>query len=408
MSLKYDVSIIIINYNGKRFIDPLFQSLQKMKTEGIRYEIVVVNNGNADHSIEYLKEQYGDMKHLKIVDAGGNLGYAGGNNAGVRQAEGEYLIFLNNDTAVDADWLVNFYHFMKEHPSCGMANAKLLFFYDFISIHFTTTDKIFLSKKIKINGTDYTVEPKFCKNLLYESDRLVCFGHSEIAIPLLYGCQDTILEGFCIEVFGQDNKLICDEKKAVLDRNRPVQIEIQSDEIQKKQYTLVQNAGSAINSNYDGYDIGFGEKDSAKYEQPHELMGGCGASIIMRKEDFEKCGKFDERFFMYYEDMDLSFRLKKLGKTIMFCPKAVVRHFHTGSSGEGSPFFCYQVSRNKLLFLLKHISKVQFTYYFIRQMISAVRRKNRYQVWGCLDAFKIGILKKDVQFCDRQRKKNAL
>ena len=56
MSSKYNVSVIIINYNGKRFIDQLFRSFMKMRTDGITYEIIVVNNGNEDHSIEYLKE----------------------------------------------------------------------------------------------------------------------------------------------------------------------------------------------------------------------------------------------------------------------------------------------------------------------------------------------------------------
>lgn len=404
MNLKYDVSIIIINYNGKRFIDPLFQSLRQMRTEEIRYEVIVVNNGNEDHSIEYIKERYGDMRHLKIVDAGGNLGYAGGNNIGVRQAEGEYVIFLNNDTAVDEHWLVQLYSFMKAHPSCGMANAKLLFFYDFVTVKFDTTDKLIISAKFKLNKTDYTVDPKFCKNLLYESDRLVCFGNSEIAVPVMDRGENLVLEILCSDVQGNKNMVTCCGTSVAAVRGQIMTIEVSCDDVNRNRYSLVQNAGNALNRNYDGYDIGLGEKDSLKYGKPYELSAGCGASIIMRKDDFEKCGKFDERFFMYYEDMDLSFRLRKLGKSILFCPKAVVRHFHTGSSVEGSPFFCYQVSRNKLLFLYKHISKTTFMYYLMLQIIAAVKSKNRYQLWGCLDAFKIGIMKKDVRFYDRAEK----
>ena len=173
MNSKYDVSIIIINYNGKKYIDNLFRSLQQMETGGISHEIIMVNNGDDDHSIEYLKEKFGDMKQLKIVETGGNLGYAGGNNAGAECAEGEYLIFLNNDTAVDKKWLVNLFHFIKQTPFCGMANSKLLFFYDFISLTFKTTDKVILSSSIKINGMEYQIVNKFCKNLLYESERIV-------------------------------------------------------------------------------------------------------------------------------------------------------------------------------------------------------------------------------------------
>lgn len=398
MGSKYDISLIIINYNGKRFIDPLFESLQKMHTGGLCYEVIVVNNGDEDHSIAYLKDTYAAMKQLKVVEAGGNLGYAGGNNAGVQHAKGEYLVFLNNDTAVDPDWLVNLYQFMKEHPSCGMANAKLLFYYEFLSIRFTTTDKIFLSKKFRINGKDYDVQAKFCKNLLYEKDELVCFGHSEIAIPLLDGCCDTVIECFCREALGQENAVVCCGKNEMICHGSHVSFQVTSSEIEKHRYSLVQNAGNALNSRHDGYDIGFCEQDCEKYKKPYELVGGCGACIMMRKEDFEACGKFDERFFMYYEDMDLSFRLRKLGKTIMFCPSAVVRHFHTGSSGEWSPFFCYHVSRNKLLFVWKNISKWKFIYYLVRQVMVAVVKRNREQLRGCLDAVRIGVFGKSASF----------
>ncbi|MDE7311750.1 MAG: glycosyltransferase family 2 protein [Eubacterium sp.] len=402
MDSTYDISIIIINYNGKRFIDPLFQSLQNMKTDGLRYEIIVVNNGDEDHSIAYLKETYAAMKQLKIIDTGENLGYAGGNNAGARHAKGEYLVFLNNDTAVEPDWLVNLYRFMKEHPACGMANAKLLFYYDFISIRFTTTDKIMMSKKFKINGTEYMIEAKFCKNLLYEQERLVCFGHSQIALPLLYGCADTVIECDCLDAFGQEHAVICCGKKEPLSRGSHVAFQVTGSEVGQHQYSLVQNAGNALTDRYDGYDLGFGERDSEKYEKPYEIVGGCGACIMMRKEDFEACGKFDERFFMYYEDMDLSFRLRRLKKTILFCPTAIVRHFHTGSSGEWSPFFCYQVSRNKLLFVWKNISRWRFTYYLARQVLVAIVKKNKEQLRGCLDAVRVGVLGKRVQFYDKK------
>ena len=401
MNSKYDVSLIIINYNGKKYIDNLFRSLQQMETGGISHEIIMVNNGDDDHSIEYLKEKFGDMKQLKIVETGGNLGYAGGNNAGAECAEGEYLIFLNNDTAVDKKWLVNLFHFIKQTPFCGMANSKLLFFYDFISLTFKTTDKVILSSSIKINGMEYQIVNKFCKNLLYESERIVCFGNSEISVPLLKGDCDSKIEFYCMEDQGEGSSVICCGHNVFLKNGKSGSIILEHAEIEGNKYSLIQNAGSGINENFDGYDIGFGERDSDKYSRPYEIMSGCGASVIMLKEDFIKCGKFDERFFMYYEDSDLSFRLRKLGKKIIFCPQSLVRHIHTGSSEEWSPFFCYQVSRNKLLFVLKNVSFFQFILYFCRQWISAVKNRNCYQKWGCMDAWKIGLMGKHTDFKER-------
>lgn len=407
MNSRYDVSIIIINYNGKKYIDNLFHSLQQMKTDGISYEIIMVNNGNEDHSIEYLKEKFGGMKQLKIVETGGNLGYAGGNNAGAECAEGEYLIFLNNDTAVDKEWLIKLFYFIKKMPLCGMANSKVLFFYDFISLNFKTTDKVILSSSIKINGMDYKIVNKFCKNLLYESEQIVCFGNSEVSIPLLKGDCDSEIEFYCIEDQGDNSSVICCDQSFFLENGKKGSIILKKEEINRYKYSLIQNAGSGINENFDGYDIGFGERDSDKYNQPYEIVSGCGASIIMSREDFIKCGKFDERFFMYYEDSDLSFRIRKLGKKIMFCPYSLVRHIHTGSSEEWSPFFCYQVSRNKLLFVLKNISFFQFAVHFICQWISAVKNKNCYQRWGCLDALKIGLMGKNIDFNERFAKNSG-
>ena len=400
MDSKYDVSIIIINYNGKRYIDNLFSSFQQMKKGDIRYEIIVVNNGSDDGSIRYLRNKYGSMQQLKIVEAGGNLGYAGGNNFGAEQATGRYLIFLNNDTSVGEDWLVNLYGFMKERPFCGMAKAKLVFFYDFISMKVKTSDKIILAPFIKINGREHKIDNKFCKNVLYESDRIVCFGNTEIAIPLLDGVRESELELCCLEECGQGNAIVCCGKEILLEGSQQPVISMNRSEIERNKYSLIQNAGSGINENYDGYDIGFCERDSEKYCSAYEVASGCGASIIMLKEDFEKCGKFDEKFFMYYEDADLSYRLRKLGKSIWFCPEAVVRHIHTGSSEEWSPFFCYQVSRNKLLFIRKNISFFKFVVYFLRQLRDAAKSKNKYQRWGCIDAVKIGVLGKKVSFFD--------
>ena len=101
---------------------------------------------------------------------------------------------------------------------------------------------------------------------------------------------------------------------------------------------------------------------------------------------------------MYYEDTDMSFRLRKLGKKIMFCPTAVVRHVHTGSSKEWSPFFCYQVARNKLLFIYKNISKFKFWIFFVRQIFSAFKYRNEAQKRGSVDAVKMAIFHRRCAF----------
>ena len=150
---------------------------------------------------------------------------------------------------------------------------------------------------------------------------------------------------------------------------------------------------------YNGYDIGFCEADSSKYCKPYEINNGCGAAIIMKKEDFVACKGFDERFFMYYEDTDLSYRMKAGGGKIMFCPTSIVRHIHTGSSTEWSPFFTYHVYRNKLLFLYKNYNKKLFYMYYLRQYFDGIRSRDAAKKAGCKDAYRIAVKKqKNIRY----------
>ena len=108
--------------------------------------------------------------------------------------------------------------------------------------------------------------------------------------------------------------------------------------------------------------------------------------MILRKEDFEQCGGFDERFFMYYEDTDLSFKMKKSGRKIMYCPTAVVRHVHAGSSGEWSPFFVYYVYKNKLLFIANHQGKRAYVKYLFSQLFQSIKEHDKNKILGTLSA----------------------
>ncbi len=74
----------------------------------------------------------------------------------------------------------------------------------------------------------------------------------------------------------------------------------------------MQNAGSGITSNYDGYDIRFTEEYSEKHKSPYKIENAYCAAMMMRKSLFEQVRGLDERFFMYYEETDLSFRIKNM------------------------------------------------------------------------------------------------
>ena len=117
---------------------------------------------------------------------------------------------------------------------------------------------------------------------------------------------------------------------------------------------VVQSAGTLLLSDGGGGDRGSGEADSGQFEKREEVFAFNGGSALLRRAAIEEVGGFDERFFAYYEDTDLSWRLRLRGWKIIFEPASVIEHVHSATNREGSDFFTFHVDRNRLLMLAKN------------------------------------------------------
>jgi GT2 family glycosyltransferase len=105
------VSIIIINYNGRQFLQNCFDSV--LNQSYTNFEIIFFDNASIDGSIEFVKNNFKD-KRIKIVESKTNLGFAGGNNEAVKHAENNLIVLLNNDIEADKDWLLHLVNAVKE------------------------------------------------------------------------------------------------------------------------------------------------------------------------------------------------------------------------------------------------------------------------------------------------------
>jgi GT2 family glycosyltransferase len=116
------ISVITINYNQSKVTLELLSSLKDITYPNI--EIIVVDNASPNDNPDILKEQYPEINLLKSDT---NLGFAGGNNLGVRVAKGEFLLFLNNDTEVEPGFLEPMIELFKQDSTIGMISPKILF-----------------------------------------------------------------------------------------------------------------------------------------------------------------------------------------------------------------------------------------------------------------------------------------
>ncbi len=117
------VSIITINYNQAQLTCALLASLRRVSYP--KLEIIVVDNASPTDDPDPIKAQYPEILLLKSIE---NLGFAGGNNLGIAQATGEYLLFLNNDTEVAPTFLEPLVDLLERNPQVGVASPKIRYF----------------------------------------------------------------------------------------------------------------------------------------------------------------------------------------------------------------------------------------------------------------------------------------
>lgn len=117
-----DLSIIIVSFNTKDVTRACLDSILK-NTKGIKYEIIVVDNASSDGSALAVRKL--QAKGVKVIENRKNLGFAAANNQGIKIAKGNYLLFLNSDTLLKDNLLVEMIAWMDANPKVGLASSAL-------------------------------------------------------------------------------------------------------------------------------------------------------------------------------------------------------------------------------------------------------------------------------------------
>lgn len=123
MHREYRLSVITVNYNGLRDTCALLDHLTFDHNDT---EIIVVDNGSANNEAETIASRYANVKCIRSER---NLGFAGGNNLGVKNAQGKYLFFVNNDTEVSMDDIERLINRIDTSEHIGIVCPKIRFFY---------------------------------------------------------------------------------------------------------------------------------------------------------------------------------------------------------------------------------------------------------------------------------------
>lgn len=296
-----DVSIIFINFKTADLVKEAIASI-KEKTQGLSYEIIVVDNSEDKEEFKELSE----IEETTIIDARKNLGFGKANNLGANVTKGKYLYFLNTDTLLINNAIYELKIFLDKNQSVGVVGSNLY------------------TPELKPNHSFYPYE----KNLKNERR------------------------------FNSFWSLV---RKYAFHRR--------------------------IDFNYS--------------EKPKKLNGYvCGASLMIRRELFNRLGGFDKDIFMYAEESLLCYRLiHELHKTIYNVPSSKIIHFEGGSQKVFSlrhfqmildgnfVYYSKTFGKNNALKYLKNEYKSAKKKIFISKILRIKNKEKQFSLYAqaCLD-----------------------
>ncbi|MCF7977042.1 MAG: glycosyltransferase [Chromatiaceae bacterium] len=361
MDFTCKVSIFTVNYNGQQHLAPLLDSIAAQRLRD--GEVIIVDNGSQDGSIELLRARYPQIKTIALSD---NLGFAEANNIAAEVATGRYWCLLNNDMVVDPNWLDALVDVLEAQPDTAAVGPKIRFWKPFIELHFHSGSQ---SQTLLDIGRLMNSLPVYAKVFFvdgwseeFEEDgaRIRGFtGQASLRIPLCEGqsrfevrlrCSDTASTDCRIETAGGIELLAL---TATAGNWSVSQVDLPESLAEEAQY-LINNAGSLVDQEGNAADRGFGEVDQGQYDRAEPVTALCGGAMLLRPECLGGLPLFCGAMFAYFEDTDLSLRLRQAGYKLMYCGRAVVYHKHASTSTENSAFFRFYVTRNRLLFTALH------------------------------------------------------
>lgn len=174
----FDVSIILVCWNNKSYLEPCLQSLYDANMQ-FRFETIVVDNGSTDGSQAMLNEKFPDVK---IIQNDSNVGLSKASNQGIETTNGKYVLLLNNDTIVNGPSLTSMVAFLESHPDTGAVGGRLLnpdgSFQAGYAVFSTLKEEIFIATRVgEYNKKGYPSH--------YDTDRVMPVGWLSSACLML-------------------------------------------------------------------------------------------------------------------------------------------------------------------------------------------------------------------------------
>jgi GT2 family glycosyltransferase len=362
------VRAVVLNWNGGDHVLRCLEHLVATDWPADRLELVMLDNASSDGSDQAVAARFGDR--VRVVPTGGNFGFVA-NNLGLRDLDAvDYVALVNNDAFVEPGWLRPLVDALEGDAGLGAACPRILFASYFHEVGLRSAsfrppgDGRTLGVRIRELSTDshsvfdesqfvkgaYAPEPDVDGRAFrwLTGDAVVRVAVDSAASAHDFGFVD-------LELAAEQEKpveLSCGRYQTTVTLG-PLWQRVRVPFWQQP-FSVINNVGGVVLDDGFGADRGYLQVDDGRFDEPCEVFNWCGGGVLLRPSYLAEVGLFDERFFLYYEDTDLSWRGQQRGWRYRYVPDAVIRHLHAASSGESSSTFQFYVERNRLLALTKN------------------------------------------------------
>ena len=356
------VRVVVLNYDGGEMTLRCLDALRRLDYPTDRVEVVMVDNGSIDGIVDRVRPDYPDVR---VEEPLANLGFAGGCNLGIGDpAAGayDYVALVNNDAVPEPGWLAPLVDCLEADPGLGAASSKIVFAGRYWGTKIETPvthDRGVRLSGLEVDGVEAWPRAVFDEGFWGpvapdpgEAGARWSKGRAEVRIAADPSAERP--KRMAVRLSADSPRTVAlasgGDTRAVSVATEPAWFAL---DLPPEPHDVINNVGSNLYVGGFGGDRGYLERDEGQYEEAVDVFAWCGGSVLLRPAYLQEVGCFDERFFLYYEDTDLSWRGRLLGWRYRYVPASVVRHEHAATSGEGSDLFRYYVERNRLLMLAK-------------------------------------------------------
>ena len=371
------VRVVLLDFNGGSTIVDAVDAVTKTQWPSDRLEIVCVDNGSTDGSLEEIERRFPSVITMRN---GENLGFPG-NNVAMRDLCGvDYVALVNGDAMVEPTWLAPLVERASTDNGIGAVCPKILFADRFVEVSIAikgegeTKAPLSMLRGVLYNGEDVFTRSHVAKGGGRTSDRSGIFewllDGSVLRVPVdavaggLASAEITVdLEalGRCVVTLndsaGNERALAAGDRTSIVLT------------VTQESVDVVNNVGSWLDGSWVGHERGLYEVDQGQYDESREIGTWCGAAVLLRASHLEDVGLFEESFFLYYEDTDLAVRGRGRGWRFVVEPSSVVRHIHSVSTVEGSAIAAHFIERNRLLLVIRHGTASEVFREFVRYFL---------------------------------------